>query len=152
MIYVLYKGNKIIGFTEDNPFSGRPKTFAAHVPAQTTKVKCSHDWKSLSEVEEIAAIISKMYNKLFIGTDSGDGCYPRFDIIEPPQIGDKVSYGFNGDYYPDGEITKISKSLLKITTSGGHNYLRRKKTGAWLQAGGAWHLVSGHRNDKNPSF
>jgi len=36
------------------------------------------------------------------------------------KVGDDVSYGINGDWYPDGKVEKITKKFL--TTTGGHKY------------------------------
>lgn len=113
--------------------------------------KCRRDWKSLEEVEGLARYISAMTGKHYIGTDNGEWCSPRFDICQVPAIGDKVSYTFNGDSYPDGVITHITKTL-QITTSTGNKYLRRKKSGCWKRTGGTWSLISGHHNERNPSF
>lgn len=77
---------------------------------------------------------------------------PKFSVVPVPAVGDKVSYGFNGDYYPDGEIVRVSKGNLTVTTSGGHRYYRRGNTASWIQAGGTWSLVPGHINERNPSF
>jgi hypothetical protein len=79
---------------------------------------------------------------------SGD----TYEVIEAPQIGDKVSYAFNGDYYPDGEIVSITKGTKRIIkTSSGRKYYRRKKTGSWI-CHGTWSLIPGHISRLNPHF
>ena len=89
--------------------------------------------------------------RLFVAT-SDPSQYPRFDVVYAPQVGDKVSYAFNGDSYPDGVVTKVSASLRRIETSTGSVYYRRKSTGTWKKQGGTWWLVHGWHNDRNPHF
>jgi hypothetical protein len=69
---------------------------------------------------------------LYIATDDGKWSWPQFDVIKAPKVGDKVSQSFNGDSYPRGEIVSVSKSLKLVTTSTGHKFYRRGKSGAWL--------------------
>jgi hypothetical protein len=76
---------------------------------------------------------------------------PHCDIIRSPKVGDPVSYAFNGDSYPCGEIVKISRSLKVVTTSTGRKFYRRKESGAWINAG-TWTLVHGHVETRNPHF
>lgn len=110
------------------------------------------DWKSKEEVDRLAMFLTAMTGKSYIGTDAGDSVFPQFDIVEIPSVGDKVSYAFNGDCYPDGEIVSINKKNLKITTSSGQVYKRRKNTGSWTQGQGGWYLVNGHHYEQNPHF
>jgi hypothetical protein len=109
------------------------------------------DWKDLASAEYIAAQVTKLTGQLHVGTDSGPCCFPRFDVVRAPAVGDKVSYAFNGDSYPDGEIAKVSPTL-QVTTSTGHVYRRRKLSGNWVRTGGTWSLVQGHHYEQNPSF
>lgn len=113
-----------------------------------------HDFNSFEDATRVANSASEAMGKTYIATDSGAHCYPRFDVVEPPKVGDEVSYGFNGDYYPCGKITKISAGPLfrRIETDSGKVFYRRKLSGAWVMTGGTWSLVPGVRNDKNPSF
>lgn len=111
------------------------------------------DWKDLDTAQQIAEGATKLTGRLHIGIDNGPCVSPRFDIMEAPAVGDEVSYAFNGDYYPDGVITSVTKGSLKVVrTSTGSTYYRRRNTGNWKKAGGTWSLVPGHRTDKNPSF
>lgn len=87
-----------------------------------------------------------------IVADHGPAVWPRFAIIVRPAVGDPVSYGFNGDYYPDGHITYVGTSLREIRTSTGNTYYRRKKSAAWIKKGGTWGLVRGHIDRRNPEF
>jgi len=87
----------------------------------------------------------------FLACDAGDHCWPRYSVKMAPQVGDEVSYSFNGDTYPCGTITKISDSYKQITTSEGRKFYRRKLTGAWIN-NGTWSLVGGHRHEQNPHF
>lgn len=109
------------------------------------------DWKSLKQVNRIARLLTATTGKRYLGVDEGSSVYPRFDIIEPFQIGDRVSCAFNGDYYPDGRIVKITPSF-QITTNTGNRYLRIGNTSRWRKVGGTWILVPGHISSLNPSF
>ncbi|USN16348.1 hypothetical protein PLUTO_00320 [Luteibacter phage vB_LflM-Pluto] len=123
----------------------------------TDKVQRGTQWTSrwdirtMAEADLTASGATKLTNRLHIAIDSGPSVSPRYDVIEAPKVGDKVSYAFNGDYYPDGEIVRIGESMRVITTSTGNKYWRRKKTGSWILRG-TWTLVQGHRDDKNPCF
>jgi len=86
-----------------------------------------------------------------IVADNGPNVWPRFTVIDPPKVGDKVSYGFNGDYYPDGKIVAVGKNYRTVTTSTGNKYWRRKESGSWL-LNRTWSLVPGHHDERNPHF
>lgn len=109
------------------------------------------DWKSFEQVEKIAKQLSEATRKVYLAVDRTSSVSPRYDIMEAPAIGNPVSYGFNGDYYPDGEITRITKTW-RIHTSGGHEYRRYKNTSTWKRVGGTWSLVDGHHDERNPHF
>lgn len=112
---------------------------------------CRSDFKTLEMAEKIAAKASTLTGDIYIATDAGEGCYPRFDVIQAPAVGDKVSYAFNGDYYPCGTIVSISKSMKLITTSTGRKFYRSRQSGSWLN-GGMWSMVAGHISRLNPEF
>jgi hypothetical protein len=109
------------------------------------------DWKDYATVERLARYITAMTGKTHLPVDNTAAVSPRYDVMVAPAVGDEVSYGFNGDYYPDGTITKITKGWM-ITTSGGHTYRRKGNTSDWRQPGGTWGLVSGHHYEQNPHF
>lgn len=94
--------------------------------------------------------------QLYIAIDSGPGVSPRYDVIAAPMVGDQVSRGFNGDYYPAGRIVHVSASLRVVTTQGEdgaqikRKFYRRGQTGRWVQTGGTWSLVPGVHNERNP--
>lgn len=108
-----------------------------------------HDWTSLKEVQGIARYLVAMTGKVYVGTDSGPTVSPRFDVIQVPSVGDLVSYTFNGDSSPDGEVVKVSPKLM-VTTSTGATYRRRGETGVWMKPGGTWSLMNGHVEERNP--
>lgn len=110
-----------------------------------------NDIRSMAHAEQLAAQATEFTGKLHIAIDRGAHVSPRMDVIRCPALGDKVSYSFNGDSYPDGEITGISPTLKVITTSTGSRYHRRGQTGSWLK-GGTWSLIQGHHDKRNPSF
>ena len=110
-------------------------------------VETRNDWKTFEAAKEVAAALGPK----FIATDAGSHVSPRYDVQELPQVGDKVSYAFNGDYYPCGVIVSISKSLKVIVTSEGQKFYRKRETGSW-KYNGTWSLVSGHISRLNPEF
>lgn len=112
-----------------------------------------HDIKDLDHANRIAAEATDLTGDRYIGIDNGGSVWPRFDFAKAPKLGDKVSYGFNGDYYPDGEIVHITEGTLKqVKTSTGNTYYRNKNSGGWRKEGGTWWMVQGHRNERNPHF
>lgn len=113
--------------------------------------ECRHDWNSYEEVQRLSLYLTARTGKSYVGVDRGQFVSPRFDVIECPIIGDKISMSFNCDAYPDGEIISISKKLT-VTTSTGKVYRRKGNTAKWLQTGGTWCMVRGHVSETNPSF
>lgn len=109
------------------------------------------DIHSLPHAEYIAESATKETGDLYIATDAGEHCHPRYDVIKAPQVGDEVSYCFNGDSYPCGVIASISKTMKKITTSDGKQFFRSKDTGAWVY-NKYWSMVPGHIHRLNPEF
>lgn len=156
MLYVKFDGEIPVAVSSDPPKDKQMSYTQGGINHHYTVVdhdvwQNRNDWKSYERVQRIARLLEATTSKKFLATDAGPHVSPRYDIIEPPKVGDKVSYGFNGDYYPDGEIVKITKTY-QITTSTGNKYLRRRNTGTWLRTGGTWALVPGHINERNPSF
>lgn len=142
---------------------GEPVRASSVYPENCWGWESRWDWKSFERVAEIAAGLNKLAadfcpleaNK-YLAVDSGPSVSPRYDIIEAPKVGDKISYSFNGDTYPDGEIVRISKDLRVITSSTGSRYWRVKLSehgsGKWLKSGGTWSLVKGHVSEWNKEF
>lgn len=110
-----------------------------------------NDMTSLDHAERIAADATALTGELHIGVDRGRNCYPRFDVIRAPHVGDAVSGSFNGDSYPEGHIVSVSPTLKKVTTSTGAEFFRRKQSGSWIKQG-TWSLIQGHESRRNPSF
>ncbi len=115
------------------------------------------DWNSWERVHYIAGKLNETAGKVvYLATDAGDCVRPRYDIIEAPAVGDKISYSFNGDSYPDGEIVKISKDYRIVTSSTGSKYYRRirdgRPGGAWVKTGGTWSMIKGHVSEWNREF
>jgi hypothetical protein len=110
-----------------------------------------NDWKTLARAEEVAAQLTEATGTLYLATDAGPHCSPRFDVIAAPVVGDKVSKEFNGDSYPEGEIKSISKTLKVVITTTGVRFTRRGNTGAWVE-GGTWSMTRGHVSKYNREF
>jgi len=109
--------------------------------------------KDFKEAEKVAEKLTEETLVRHVAVDAGSNVFPRFGAIRVPQVGDAVSYAFNGDYYPDGYIASVSSGVkMVIKTSKGHVYYRHLKTGCWIMKGGTWRLVDGHRSELNPSF
>ena len=109
------------------------------------------DFECFEQAMLIAIQAESTTGKEYLPVDNGEWVSPRYDVIEAPCVGDKVSSGFNGDYYPEGEIVKISKNFKIITTSTGKKFYRKGLTDRW-RWGRIWTLVAGHHDRKNPSF
>ena len=71
-------------------------------------------------------------------------------------VGDAVSYAFNGDCYPDGLVVSVGTGVKQVvTTDTGSRYYRkvsRHGDVSWIKEGGTWTLVKGHTRRWNPSF
>ena len=110
-----------------------------------------NDWSSYDDVTRIALYLTAMTGKTYLPIDAGSHVSPRFDIIEAPKVGDDVSYGFNGDSYPCGKITRITKSW-RIYTDSGKTFNCKGITGVWMMVGGTWFLIIGIVDERNPHF
>ena len=90
----------------------------------------------------------------FILFNSADEDWPFYEVARLPQVGDEISYGFNGDSYPCGTIIKISKTMKKITGSEGDLFWRdqspRRRT-TWRK-NKTWTMTRGHTFKQNPHF
>lgn len=114
-----------------------------------SEVESRWNWNSVEDAQ--ACLDAVEMQDTFMVVDRGEWVSPRFDVVRTPKVGDKVSYSFNGDYYPCGEIAKISDSMKLITTTDGKKFYRVKQTGVWKYQK-TWGLVQGHHNEKNPHF
>lgn len=116
------------------------------------------DIKSFEQAQALAAQCneltdSKLCGKTYLAADAGSHVHPRYDVVLAPRVGEPISYAFNGDYYPDGYITKIGgTNCSRVYTDTGSVYNRRRKSGSWIKRGGTWSMVSGHISELNPSF
>jgi hypothetical protein len=111
------------------------------------------DLKSFGDAESLAYAATKDLGQTFLACDNGSHVWPRYDVVAAPREGAAVSYGFNGDYYPDGYITKVGgTNCSRVYTDTGSVYNRRRNSGSWVKRGGTWSLVMGHVDERNPSF
>lgn len=122
-------------------------------PRTGARKLCRWDFKTFADAEAMAVRANALHGGrlVYIPTDAGSSVSPRYDVQEAPKVGDMVSRGFNGDYYPAGQIVKISKSLKRIETDTGKVFFRVRQTGSWRNDG-TWSMVQGHRKELNPSF
>lgn len=113
--------------------------------------------RSLEEAEEVVAFLKDAGHRVpYWAVDRGSHVSPRYAVMRAFQIGEPVSYAFNGDYYPCGRIVSITGTDNRIITVRDHTgkerkFWRRKKTESW-KADGMWSLVSGWHNERNPSL
>lgn len=137
--------------------NGKAVSATTQYPQEWKGHESRNDWPTMERAEQVAKELNEAAVQTvacpYIAIDSGPNVSPRYDVIERPQVGDEVSYGFNGDSYPDGKIIKVSGPNFRIiTTDTGSVYYRRKLTGGWIKKGGTWSLTRGHRYEQNPSF
>lgn len=109
---------------------------------------------NFKEAETAARDLTQAYGIPFWPEDRTASTSPRFAVITGFQVGEPVSYGFNGDSYIAGRITAINDSLRIITVSDGkteRKFWRRKQTASW-KFDQTWSLMHGWHTDQNPSF
>lgn len=132
----------------------------AHAPDEETVRDARNGWfrdRRIATFEEAIIVADKLteqFGMVFLPEDRGSNVSPRFGIFRAFRVGEPVSYGFNGDFYPAGVITAISKSGRVITTknpctSTEKKFYRRKLTASWKH-NGMWTLVSGFHREQNP--
>lgn len=140
-MYVKFKGDRVEAFTE--------KPTQEQLQSREWTERWS--WESFAKVETIARYLTAMTGEVWLPVDNSEAVSPRYDVMRAPKVGDKISYGFNGDYYPDGEIVKISPKWM-VTSSTGSTYRRRGNSAHWAKPGGTWGMVHGHVDRRNPHF
>lgn len=106
------------------------------------------DYTSAAQVTQLARELFEATGRTYLGIETG--VRPQWDIIAVPMVGDKVSYGFNGDYYPCGEITHISPTYKKITTSDGSQFYRQGNNSGCWKKNKTWSLIAGVHSERNP--
>lgn len=146
MLYVEFSINsEVVAVHEERPQTG------ARIGVL---IECRWDWRSraFADVEELAAKVTKFTGKTHVAVDAGEHVTPRYDIIKMFEVGDLVSYGFNGDWYPCGKIAAISPSLKVISTTDGSRFHRKGQSAAWKKDGRTWTLARGVIDERNPSF
>ena len=114
-------------------------------------------WGDVRTKEQAEAIMAEMQaaepDALFLVCEARYFRRSEFKVVKAPAVGDDVSRGFNGDYYPCGKVTYVTaKTAAVVRTSNGLEFRRRKNTSSWLQTGGTWSLISGIYDERNPSF
>jgi len=154
MLYVLFNQGQVVATTTESPWIGRPEM--REIPGVTyDSAKTDPDYNSFAEVEDIANQLAALDGQSWIAYDNGSHTSHRYGVMTIPKIGDDVSYGFNGDYYPCGKITRITPSLRITATDERGNkkvFNRKRTTSSWVMVGGTWSLVKGIHDERNPSF
>ena len=124
----------------------------SHDAVRGTDYECRTSWNTLEDAQFAADFATVFMDVPFLAIDNGEYVHPRYDIIMAPQIGDEVSYSFNGDTYPAGKIVTISKTMKRITTDEGVIFYGNPETGTWKRTGGTFFLVKGRIKELNPCF
>lgn len=135
MLSFIFEGPKLVKVSE------------RYVPGATTR----NDLHSFPVAEFLAQQATELTGDVHVATDNGPNHHPRYDVVRAPKVGDLVSYSFNGDTTPCGQVTRVSESLRRVETSEGRVFYRVQRTGCWRN-NGTWSLVGGHRHERNPSF
>ena len=103
---------------------------------------------TLLEIKEQVEAITGKKHFVYI---SRTHVYP-VRVIKLPEVGEEVSRGFNGDYYPCGKIVRISKSYGKIVTEDGTVFIRQKKNPVCWLYNKYSSMVPGRIDERNPHF
>lgn len=154
--YVLYLKGQVVGIVNENPFTGTPKMkeFPGITYDKAHNANGS-DMRSFEEATSVADQLTALTGTTYLPFDDGECTSHRFGVIEAPKIGDDVSYGFNGDYYPCGKITRITPTLRVTATDERGNkvvFNRVKNSAGWRRVGGTWSMVAGIHDERNPHF
>lgn len=148
MYLIVDNQNEVLAVVEENSYE-HAEDMAKNLNGN---ILSNHDIKSFEEAVRLAAEATEVSEGTYLPCNYGPNRHPRFAVICAPQIGDPVSYAFNGDYYPCGHITKMSDSFYRIQTSTGDVFYRSKDTAGWKMKGGTWWMVAGHHDERNPHF
>ena len=106
---------------------------------------------SFAVAESVAKQITERTGREYIAADNGTHTSHRYSVGAVPRVGDPVSKGFNGDYYPCGYVKSVSASRKVVETTTGYRFYRHRQTAAW-RLHKCWWLIAGHRDERNPSF
>lgn len=99
----------------------------------------------------LADVLTVQLGRRFLACDAGPSRSSPFSVIEAPRVGDPVSRSLNGDTYPCGMITKVTRTF-QLTTSTGVRFRRKDLTASWRETRGYFWMVHGHIDERNPSF
>ena len=161
MKYILLLKGQVVAVTDESPYTGTPKLKEFDVEYDQAVDMRGSDMKSFEEAEKYAEACTKLTGETYLAFDNGAGTSHRYGIMVPPKVGDDVSYGFNGDYYPCGKVVRITPGWRIYTSddtkSDASNrkhlmFNRKGKTSGWKMKGGTWGLVKGIVDERNPSF
>lgn len=152
MQYLLDKAGNLIKIADQDDL-----VYPSYEDAKSRGCEWISDWNILSfeEAHDLALSATNLQigfpHRQYLAFDRGSSCSPRFGLVVAPTIGEEVSRGFNGDYYPAGKILKISKSFRRIETDTGVVFYRRRLSDVWKN-GRTWSMVPGIHDELNPSF
>ena len=160
MQYVLTNNEEIVFITSKCPYTGTPaftkifKDDGEEVVFDNVIRQC--DFETFVQAEAAAKKLTEVMGRLYIPTTNGEeGRRARYEVVEVPAVGDEVSRGFNGDYYPCGKIVRVTKALTVIAEdeNGFQSRFRRvKQTGSWKLENMPYYLVFGRVDERSPHF
>ena len=150
---------EVCGISNEYPENAKPGDW--HRKADGTR---GFGWMNRNDIDNMKTAITVARNCtawaasstkiVYMADDRGPSVSPRFDVVRAPAVGDDVSKGFNGDYYPVGKIVRMTPiSMRVITVDGPRGKLKFWRNGArasWTLSGGTWGLAMGIHNDQNP--
>jgi hypothetical protein len=153
MLYIRLKNGKAVETSGEYPRNAGVEGWARNKNGTFKK----NGWLNRNDIESfeiakrLAEELTESTGYVFLPADKGPNVSPQFDVIAAPCVGDEVSRGFNGDYYPCGKIVKITPTW-QITTSDGTKFRRVGDTASWRQTGRGFWMVGGVHDERNPHF
>ena len=151
MMHIRVEAGRPVEISKEYPGCGDHWVPHGKPLAMSTGWMSVRDLASVGDACTMAAYLTAMTGATWLPVDEGRHCSPQFRVTEAPKMGDTVSKSFNGDSYPCGEITRITKTW-QITTDQGVKFRRHKETGGWRQEGGTWWMIAGEHDERNPHF
>lgn len=151
MKYIRVERGRPVEVSATHPGCGDHWVRQSEPLSQATGWMSSRDFKDLDAARTMATYLTAFTGRTYLPADEGDGVWPRYRVVEAPKVGDEVSRSFNGDTYPCGKVTKVTRTW-QVTTDTGATFRRYKQTGGWREAGRGFWLIAGNHYEQNPHF
>jgi hypothetical protein len=111
----------------------------------------SERYETENEAREACEKFMKETGDIYFVNHEPSWVCKKWVVHEAPKVGEFVSYAFNGDYYPDSKIVRVSKTMKVVTTESGKKYYRKGESAAWVLHG-TWSMLKGYHDRLNPHF